>query len=334
MSYLLIGLSGPELEPREIEWLEQPQVAGVVLFTRNFQSPDQLLALNADIRRYCGSNTLICVDQEGGRVQRFGLPCTRLPALGTLGDLYDRDRNLALELALTHARLMASEMRALEVDLSFAPVLDINGCSEVIGDRALHADPQAVAQLGRAYIKGLHEAGMAACGKHFPGHGSVAEDTHHAVASDRRNWDAIAASDLRPFTLLMRESLDAVMMAHVSYPAVCRDPAGFSPTWIGQVLRQRLGYQGIVISDDLGMRAAEQAGSFSQRIIASLEAGCDLVLVCRPSDVEQTMACELPRWQSRAHGLGGRNRLVWEEFSNSTERAAMVAALAPIQTTL
>ncbi len=325
MSYLLIGLAGPELTRQEREWLRRPQVGGLTLFSRNIVSLDQVCALVEAIRE-ADPAALICIDQEGGRVQRMGEPCTVLPPLRALGDCYRDDDDEGITLAYQHAWLMASEMRALGIDLSFAPVLDIDCGSAVIGDRAFAADPLVVKELARAYIKGMHAAGMPATGKHFPGHGSIVPDTHVDHASDDRSFEDLAISDLRPFTVAVGHGLDAVMMAHVSYPQVCSQAAGYSSTWINAILRDRIGFQGIVFSDDLGMRAAEIAGNFQQRLTRSMDAGCDFALVCNADDVALAFE-QIGEWPEPA-ATDPRSRLrlkpppipTWNEFVSSADR--------------
>ena len=281
---LIIGISGTELQSSERAWLAHRAVAGVILFSRNFASREQVVRLIGQLREASPRPILICVDQEGGRVQRFREGFFRLPALQPLGQSAD-----ALSLAREHAWLMASEMRAIGIDLSFAPVVDLGRGNRAIGDRALHQDPEQVALLGNAYIAGMHEAGMAATLKHFPGHGSVQEDTHFDAARDPRSLDQLLAADLKPFVAGIQAGAEAVMMAHVSYPAVDADPAGYSSRWIKQILRQQLGFSGVVISDDIGMAAAESAGGVAARLQAHFAAGCDLVLVCPPALVEESL---------------------------------------------
>jgi beta-N-acetylhexosaminidase len=333
LSQLFIGLQGLEISAEEALWLARPDVGGVVLFSRNFESVNQLQTLNESIRVTC-PGAIICIDQEGGRVQRILEPCTPLPALGGLGVLYDDDNDEGLALCFQHGWLMASEMLALGCDLSFAPVLDLNQGSEVIGDRAFHHSIEAVKDMSRAYIKGMHSAGMVATGKHFPGHGSVVADTHHAIAVDEREFDAIAIADLRAFNVAIRQGLDAVMMAHVIYPKVCSQPAGYSQAWCQQILRQRIGFQGLIFSDDLGMRAATDIGDYSMRLRASLDAGCDICLVCRPEDVRQAMdqieppATAVVDVRDRLRGKFGHS---WDDFSISTERELAQVALSTLE---
>jgi len=286
---LLIGLSGLQLSSEEAGWLGHPAVGGVVLFTRNYQDVEQLMALTKAIGDATDRDLLICVDHEGGRVQRFKEGFTRLPPLAVLGRMYAESPSMASDYAYRHGRVMAMELLVCGVDLSFAPVLDIGLRSVVIGNRAFAAEPAAIIELSKSYIAGMHDAGMCATGKHFPGHGSVEADSHTDDVSDPRPLEQIERSDLMPFAALTNE-LDAMMMAHVVYPAVDELAAGYSPFWIQSMLRQKLGYTGTVFSDDLGMFAAEIAGSLADRVRISLQAGCDAALVCDPEDVRQLLA--------------------------------------------
>jgi beta-N-acetylhexosaminidase len=278
---LLIGLAGTELGPGDVGSLQHPAVGGVVLFTRNFASPAQLRELTAAIRERSGRALLITVDHEGGRVQRFRAGFTRLPALAVLGRMYADAPEQALDMAYRHGRVMAGELLVHGVDLSFAPVLDLGRGSQVIGDRAFAADPAAVAALAAYYVAGMHDAGMKACGKHFPGHGSVEADSHTHDVTDPRSLAELRQGDLEPFRAL-GPGLDAVMMAHVSYPAVDAMPAGYAPRCVRGVLRGDLGFVGAVLSDDLVMHAALIAGKLADRMRAALDAGCDAALVCDP----------------------------------------------------
>ncbi len=278
---VMMDLAGLSLTNEEKQALILPQTGGVILFSRNYESPQQLRELTDSIHALRDPHLLIAVDQEGGRVQRFRDGLTRLPPVQRLGELYNQHKKAALQAAETSGWLMASEMRALGVDISFAPVLDLDrGISGVIGDRAFHTDPDAVTDLAQAYIRGMSSAGMAATGKHFPGHGAVAEDSHTDLPVDRREWVDIEMEDVLPFSRLFHSGLPAVMMAHVIYPLVDKQLAGFSPVWIRQILRQEMGFQGVVFSDDLNMTAADQAGSYSERARQALAAGCDMVLIC------------------------------------------------------
>lgn len=281
---LLIGLSGTRLDDHGREQLAHPAVGGVVLFTRNFHSRPQLERLVGEIREARDPRLLVCIDQEGGRVQRLRAGFTRLPPLGHLGRLYGQDPQKALDMAYRHGRVMATEMLSCGIDLSFAPVLDLDRGSRVIGDRAFANDPQTVQVLGQCYLAGMHDAGMKATGKHFPGHGSVVADSHLEDVVDPRTLDDIQGSDLIPFRAL-QESLEALMIAHVVYPAVDSLPAGYSQAWLRGILQRDMGYRGVIFSDDLGMQAARVAGDLNARMQLCLEAGCDLALVCDPDDV-------------------------------------------------
>ncbi len=311
---LLIGLAGTELAPQERDWLQHDACAGVVLFARNFASKAQVAELSAAIRQAAPRPQLICVDQEGGRVQRFRDGYTALPALERFDAQYRSDRDAALALAREHAWLMASEVRASGVDLSFAPVVDLARGNRAIGDRAFSPEPQVVAAFTRAYVEGMHAAGMAATLKHFPGHGSVLEDTHFDAANDDRPLEAIRAEDLVPFAAGIDAGADAVMMAHVAYPQVAPEPAGYSRVWIEDILRKEMGFRGVVFSDDIGMAAAKSAGGIAARIHAHLDAGCDVVLVCHPELVPESLAAIEGRALNTAAliGLIGRGPMGWD----------------------
>ena len=302
---LVIGIAGAELAAHERDWLRHPAVAGVILFGRNFSSRDQISALTARIRAEASHPLLLCVDQEGGPVQRFREGFFALPPLSVLGALHDRGPDAALELAERHGWLMASEMQAVGIDISFAPVVDLGRGNRAIGERAFHADPEVVGALTAAYLRGMHAAGMAATLKHFPGHGSVTEDTHFEHAVDPRALDTLRDQDLLPFRTGIEAGAEAVMMAHVVYPAVAPEPAGYSPRWINQILRGELGFRGVVFSDDIGMAAAQSAGGVAGRIHTHLDAGCDAVLVCAPGQVEEALAAVGARPGSNAAALTG-----------------------------
>jgi beta-N-acetylhexosaminidase len=287
---LVIGVAGTELTTQERDWLQHDACGGVILFKRNFASKAQVAELSAAIRDAATRPQLICVDQEGGRVQRFQEGYSALPPLEGFDRLYATDPMRALALAEEHAWLMASEIRATGVDLSFAPVVDLGRGNLAIGNRAFSADPDVVAEFTRAYVRGMHSAGMAATLKHFPGHGSVLEDTHFDIAIDDRPLDAIRAQDLVPFVAGVEANADAVMLAHVTYPQVAPEPAGYSPFWIDDILRREMGFRGVVFSDDIGMAAAFSAGGVKQRIDAHFDAGCDVVLVCHPELAEESLA--------------------------------------------
>ncbi|MCC8362023.1 beta-N-acetylhexosaminidase [Lysobacter sp. A6] len=311
---LVIGIAGTELTARERDWLQHDACAGVILFTRNFASRVQVAELSQAIREAAPRPQLVCVDQEGGRVQRFRDGYSALPSLDQFGKLYGRDPDGAIALAKEHAWLMASEVRASGVDLSFAPVVDLGRGNRAIGDRAFSAEPQIVAEFTRAYVEGMHAAEMAATLKHFPGHGSVLEDTHYDDAIDKRTLDEIRALDLMPFVAGIDAGADAVMMAHVVYPQVAPEPAGYSKVWIEDILRAEMGFKGVVFSDDIGMAAAFSAGGVKARIDAHLDAGCDVVLVCAPDLVADSLAAVEGRKLNTMAlaGLIGRGPLAWE----------------------
>ena len=311
---LVIGVAGTELTAQERDWLQHDAVAGVILFKRNFASRDQVADLSAAIRAAAPRPQLVCVDQEGGRVQRFRDGYSDLPPLQRFGELYAGDPQAALALAEEHAWLMASEVRASGVDLSFAPVVDLARGNRAIGDRAFSADPQVVAAFTRAYVRGMHSVGMAATLKHFPGHGTVLEDTHFDDAIDPRPLETLRKEDLVPFAVGIEAGADAVMLAHVSYPAVAPEPAGYSPFWIQKILREEMGFRGVVFSDDIGMAAAFSAGGIKARIYDHLDAGCDVVLVCSPKLVEESLQAMEGRVSNTAALLGliGRGGLGWD----------------------
>ncbi|MEM7563504.1 MAG: beta-N-acetylhexosaminidase [Pseudomonadota bacterium] len=289
---IMLDVEGPSLTDADRERLMHPQTGGVILFSRNYESPQQLQMLCSEILELRDPSLLIAVDQEGGRVQRFREGFQSLPALGKLGELFDRDADRAIHLSQTFGWIMAAELLNCGVDLSFAPVLDIGDpVSSVIGDRAFHQNPDVISRLANAWIRGMSEAGMASVGKHFPGHGSVEGDSHHVMPFDRRSFDEIESLDLVPFRRVMSTQLSAVMMAHVAYEQVDDCAAGFSRYWIESVLRQRLAFEGVVFSDDLSMSGAEAVGGYAERARRSLEAGCDMLLVCNnPQGADEVLS--------------------------------------------
>ena len=332
---LIIGISGKELTPADRDNIAAPEVSGVILFSRNFASREQVTALIDDIRVLRPDPFLLCVDQEGGPVQRFREGMTRLPALGRLGAIYDADPQRAIALAEEHAWVMASEMRALDVDLSFAPVIDLARGNRAIGERAFHTDPAVVSALGLAYLRGMRLGGMAATLKHFPGHGSVLEDTHFDNASDPRGLAELRETDLLPFADAVAAGAEAVMLAHVAYPAVDAAPAGYSRVWIEDILRGDFGFRGVVFSDDIGMAAAESAGGIGARIDAHLAAGCDLVLVCGPSLAADAIAAVRGRPSCSPDKLAALRGMVastWESLVDNPQRHRFISRLIALNT--
>ncbi|HKX95963.1 MAG TPA: beta-N-acetylhexosaminidase [Methylibium sp.] len=282
-SPIVLDVAGLELDADDRRRLQHPLVGGLILFARNWRDRAQLTALTAEIKTL-RPDCLVCVDHEGGRVQRFRSDgFTHLPPMRALGDLWMHDAMTATDAATACGYVLASELRACGVDFSFTPVLDLDhGPSGVIGDRAFHRDARVAALLAKSLMHGLLLAGMGSCGKHFPGHGFVAADSHTEIPVDRRSLKALLADDARPYEWLST-SLASVMPAHVIYPKVDARPAGFSARWLGEILRGRLGFTGAIFSDDLSMQGATVAGSPTEAGIAALNAGCDLVLLCNQS---------------------------------------------------
>lgn len=317
---LMIGISGTALGAEERELLRHPLVGGVILFTRNYADAEQLQALVAEIHALREPPLLVAVDHEGGRVQRFRTGFVELPPARELGRLYDSEPKRARHFAQLLGWLMAAELRAAGVDMSFAPVLDLDrGTSGVIGNRAFHGDGEAVADLAHAYMIGMDMAGMMATGKHFPGHGTAAADSHLVVVTDDRRYEDIAGEDMLPFERMINYGLAGLMAAHVIYPRVDPQPAGFSRFWLREVLRRRLGFQGVIFSDDLGMRGAEGAGDILERARAALDAGCDMLLVCNelaavPLLLDRLGDAAHPASQLRLARMHGRGRVTHDQL--------------------
>ena len=308
---VVVDVQGLHLTDAERRRLRHPLVGGVILFARNYQSPGQLRALTDEIHACRTPPLLVAVDHEGGRVQRFREGFSAIPAMRTLGERWDQDVLAACREATDIGRKMGEELRAVGVDFTFAPVLDLDwGRSSVIGTRAFHSDPRVVAMLARCLTHGLLLAGMANCGKHFPGHGFADADAHVAMPVDERSLDEILADDAAPYAWL-GAALTAVMPAHVIYPQVDRKPAGFSKRWLQTILRRRLGFDGLIFSDDLTMEAATVAGGITARATAALKAGCDMVLVCNRPDLADELLASLeppanPHLQRRLDALRPR----------------------------
>lgn len=329
----MVDLEGLELSAEERQFLQQPAVGGVILFSRNYESPEQVEELTQRLHALRSPALLVAVDQEGGRVQRFRDGFTRLPPIRHLGELYEQDPSRARRLAETTGWLMASELRSVHLDISFAPVLDLDrGISSVIGDRAFHRNPEVVADLAQSYQQGMQRAGMAATGKHYPGHGGVEADSHLALPTDPRGYADLVVEDLVPFERMAHFGMAAMMVAHVIYAASDAQPAGFSSFWLRDVLRQRLGFQGAVFSDDLNMAAAEFAGDHADRARAALAAGCDMVLVCNAPEEARRVVRELrdhhdPAAMMRLVRLHGQGRMERQALRESEAWRQAVAAV-------
>ncbi len=330
---VMVGLSGTQLTQQEKAMLNHPMVGAVILFTRNYESLQQLQDLIADIHMLRTPHLLVCVDHEGGRVQRFREGFSHLPPLRRIGEIYDVDKKRAKRLAETAGWVMAVELRAVGVDFSFSPVLDLDyGVSEIIGDRSFHRLGHAVADLAQSYITGMQKAGMAATGKHFPGHGAVEVDTHVGIARDERAFVDIESDDLVPFERLIRSGLAGIMPGHVIYPHIDAQPAAFSRFWLQEVLRKRLQFQGAIFSDDLLMQGAAVMGSVSDRAEAALEAGCDMVLVCDniteiSNTLERLERFDNPASHLRLARMHGRKPLTRDQLHNKPQWHQAVQAL-------
>ena len=276
----MIDLEGLALQSAEADLLRHEAVGGVILFSRNYRLPGQVRSLVASIRSAAERPVLVAIDQEGGRVQRMRSGFSALPPARVLGEVHDSDPGRAMELARARGRLLALELDAVGIDFSFAPVVDVDhGRSGVIGDRALHGDPEIVSILGAAFVQGAASGGMACVAKHFPGHGWVAADSHVELPVDERDYPALLA-DLVPFERLFAAGAGAVMTAHVQYPTVDDPTPCYSQRWLGEELRRRMGFSGAIFADDLSMHGAGQAGDLGQRVEAALEAGCDMLPIC------------------------------------------------------
>lgn len=300
---VMLDIAGTELSAEDRVRLSHPLVGGVILFSRNYQSNAQLMALTTAIHALRTPSLLIGVDHEGGRVQRFREGFTRLPPMREFGAIWDEHPQRAKALAREAGFVLAAELRAHGVDFSFAPVLDIDwGESGVIGNRAFHRDPQAIAELAHSLALGMKDAGMGTVGKHFPGHGFVRADSHLEVPVDERDFADIEFNDLLPFKQMIDFGMTAVMPAHVIYPKVDALPAGFSSVWLKDILRRQMGFDGVIFSDDLSMEGASVVGGIVQRAQAALQAGCDMVLVCNDAAAADELLAGLT-WKMPAVSL-------------------------------
>lgn len=321
---VMLDLVGTSISQEEREMMLHPQAGGIILFTRNYESVEQMTEMVREIHSLRTPHLLVAVDHEGGRVQRFREGFTHIPAAATYGNLYQSDKKQAKKLAETCGWLMAAECRATGIDMSFAPVLDLGrGISGVIGDRAFHHNPQRVGELAHDFMNGMLQAGMQATAKHFPGHGTIKEDSHVAQPVDKRSFNDILMEDIKPFEHMINCGLSAIMPAHVIYPQVDDKPAGYSSIWLQNILRNQLGFQGVIFSDDLSMEAAGVAGDYGDRAFTALEAGCDMVLVCNRSDaavqvLETLETYSNPASQLRLTRMHGRGEINWRDLKAST----------------
>ena len=331
---VMLDVVGKELSAEDIRRLQNPLVGGVILFSRNFESPAQLKALTASIHAVRQPPLLISVDHEGGRVQRFQDGFTKIPPMREFGKIWDDNPKRAKELAEEAGWILAAELRAHGIDFSFTPVLDMDyGESQVIGNRAFHVKAQAIHELAYALMHGLRRGGMPAVGKHFPGHGFVVADSHVAIPVDEREFDEIAQNDLQPFRQMIDDGIQAIMPAHVIYPKVDEKPAGFSLRWLQKVLRERLGFDGVIFSDDLSMEGAGVAGDVTARALAALNAGCDMVLLCNQPDKADELLAHL-KWDmtgaSRARLARMHGGRAPKDMDHLHEDAEFVAAVKRI----
>lgn len=332
----MLDIAGTALTVEDEARLRHELVGGVILFARNYESPRQLLQLTASIHALRTPPLLIAVDHEGGRVQRFVDGFTRIPAMRELGNIWDENPRRAKHLAQQVGYVLAAELRACGVDFSFTPVLDIDfGISKVIGDRAFHSEPQAIAELAHSLLLGLKQGGMPTVGKHFPGHGYVHADSHLAIPIDERSYTDIEFCDLIPFRQMVNYGLTAVMPAHVIYSKVDKHPAGFSKIWLKDILRGELGFNGCIFSDDLSMEGATVAGGIVQRAEAALQAGCDMVLVCNQPSLADKLLAGL-KWDmpaaSKARLMQMRGRCHPDTLVQLHEQAGFMKALHEITT--
>ena len=330
----MVDIAGTTLTAEDETRLRHTLVGGVILFARNYESPEQLAQLTASIHALRTPPLLIAVDHEGGRVQRFIDGFTRLPAMRELGNIWDKTPRRAKHLAQQTGYVLAAELRACGVDFSFTPVLDIDfGVSQVIGNRAFHSDPQAVADLAHSLLLGLKQGGMPTVGKHFPGHGYVHADSHLEIPVDERSYTDIELCDLIPFRQMVNYGLTAIMPAHVIYPKVDKYPAGFSKKWLKEILRDELGFEGCIFSDDLSMEGATVAGGILQRAEMALQAGCDMVLVCNQPSLADELLAGL-KWgmpaTSKARLAQMRGRHHPDTLVQLHEQAAFVTAVHEI----
>ncbi len=324
----MIDITGTTLSHYDKEKIAHPNTGAIILFARNFESPEQVAELNQQIKTARNGPILIAVDQEGGRVQRFQTGFTRLPPAAAYAEKPD--------LTADAGWLMAMELLALGVDFSFAPVLDIDcGVSEIIGNRSFSQDTEQACQLASSFRKGMHSAGMAAIGKHFPGHGAIALDSHLTLPVDKRDFASLYQKDILPFKQLINEGLEGIMPAHVVYPAIDELPAGFSAIWITEILRQQLGFNGAVFSDDLSMEGAASVGDFTERAKLARQAGCDMILVCNNEVAAEQVLESTPIEQcsireQRLLAMRGKSGITTQALRNSLKWQTVSQQLATL----
>lgn len=327
----MLDIEGLALSPADRDLLREPAVGGVILFARNYESVEQITDLVAEIRASRRPPLIIAVDHEGGRVQRFRDGFTEIPPMRQIGREFDRDRDAGLRIAHQAGWVIAAELRSVGIDLCFAPCVDLDwGVSEIVGNRSFHRDPDAVGELAAAFARGLRSKGMAAVAKHFPGHGAVVADSHLKLPVDRRDYGSIL-DDMRPYERTISTGVVAgVMLAHIVYQSIDSLPAGFSDYWIQRELRSRLGFGGAVFCDDLSMKATREYGSMAKRARLSLDAGCDMILVCNDRDATHQAVNALNDYSNplslvrlaRLHGTGQQSRkslLASEEWQEANE---------------
>ena len=330
---LMLDVDGLVLSSDDRQLLANPQVGGVILFARNILSREQVCTLVAEIRS-CSNNILIAVDQEGGRVQRFSHGFTKIPSMQQVGDLVESAGSEGVALSRELGWLMASEVLASGLDISFAPVLDVDrDTSSIIGDRAFSDQPIKVITAAAAFIEGMQDAGMASTGKHFPGHGGVIADSHLEAPVDNRSWDQLKRHDLIPFQSLAK-TLSGIMPAHITFPSIDPDSVGFSAFWLKQVLREHLGFSGVIFSDDLSMKGADIVGGYVDKARAALAAGCDMILVCndRKGAREVLSYMEQQQIPMSAHieSMRSNKSVNWTELERSARRKVVIEKLASV----
>ncbi len=321
---IMMDLKGLTIDQEEAELLQHPLVGGVILFTRNFENINQVSALVKAIHNIRTPHLLVSVDHEGGRVQRFHKGFTRIPPMRMFGEIFDKDQQQALKLTQDAGWLLASELRACGIDFSFTPVLDLAKLSsKIIGDRGFHTNTRTITRLALSLMKGLESAGMSAVGKHYPGHGSVKGDSHLVLPVDDRSFEQIEKHDLEPFAAMVRNRIPSLMPAHIIYTKVDDKPAGFSKKWLKDILRDYLGFQGVIFSDDLSMAGAEFAGGYYDRAVMALDAGCDMLLVCNHPEAVKEIINQWdyetdPASLMRLVRMHAHKNTTWKTLKNNT----------------